>query len=311
MMRLIYIISSFLCLGFFSRAQQIAQYSQWSFNQFAINPALAGIKNCLDVRTAYRLQWAGFEGAPESGLFTINAPLNKKRKAAFSSFHGLGGKIERDVFGNFNNFAVSMAYALHFPLDQTRRLSFGVSGGVQQFGFDHTQATTLDPDPAVAQSANVFMVPLIGAGAWYNTENWYVGGSIDQLARNRWSDIGFTSRFRIHTNLVAGTKWTFENNLSLLPAVLVRVPPAGPVSMDINLMVDFIDNVLLGVGYRNVDALIAFARFKISKVTIGYSYDFITSSIQGGHFNTHEISIALNTCREAQKRGSVACPLFE
>lgn len=82
-MRLIYIISSFLCLGFFSRAQQIAQYSQWSFNQFAINPALAGIKNCLDVRTAYRLQWAGFEGAPESGLFTINAPLNKKEKPLF------------------------------------------------------------------------------------------------------------------------------------------------------------------------------------------------------------------------------------
>src|SRR5690554_1278478 len=100
-----------LFLSFSGLSQQIAQYSQWSFNQFAINPALAGVKRCLDVRTAVRAQWAGFEGAPQSGLFTINAPLNKKKKRYNDSFHGLGGKIERDVFGSFNNFSLSMAYA--------------------------------------------------------------------------------------------------------------------------------------------------------------------------------------------------------
>src|SRR5690554_2852459 len=120
-----------LVLSFSGWSQQIAQYSQWSFNQFAINPALAGVKRCLDVRTAVRLQWAGFDGAPESGLFTINAPLKKLKKRHNDSFHGLGGKIERDVYGPFNNFAVSMAYAMHFPMEYDRRLSFGVSAGVQ------------------------------------------------------------------------------------------------------------------------------------------------------------------------------------
>ena len=290
--------------------QQIAQYSQWSFNQFSINPALAGIKNCLDVRSAYRLQWAGFEGAPESGLFTINAPLNKKQKNLNSSFHGLGAKIERDVFGNFNNFAVSMAYALHFPIQQKKRLSFGLSAGIQQFGFDHTQATTIDPDPAVAQSISNFTIPLIGAGAWYNTETWYAGLSIDQLARNRWNDLGFTSRFQLHLNLTAGTRWKLGEKYSLLPAVLMRIPPAGPPSVDLNLMVDFANNLMVGMGYRNVDAVIAFLRLRIKKITIGYSFDFITSPLQQGSANSHEISIMYNNCRS---RGSstTECPLFE
>lgn len=308
-MRFLLLIASLLLTPLIF-GQQIAQYSQWSFNQFSINPALAGIKNCLDVRSAYRLQWAGFEGAPESGLFTINAPLNKKRKHLNSSFHGLGGKIERDVFGHFQNFAVSMAYALHFPLDQEKRLSFGISAGVQQFSFNQEGVSTIDPDPAVVQSANVFMVPLIGAGAWYNSERFYLGASVDQLARNRWEDVGFSSRFQMHFKLAAGTRLNLENNYSLLPSVLIRIPPAGPPSVDLNAMFDFGNNFMVGAGYRNVDAIIAFLRLRIKKLTIGYSFDYITSNIQGGNFHTHEISVMYNNCRSRNTKAA-ACPLFE
>ena len=299
-----------IIVGFNSHAQQIPQYTQWSFNQFSINPAMAGIKNCLDVRTAYRMQYLGIDGAPESGMFTINAPIKTQRKNLNSPYHGLGAKIERDVIGNFTDFAVSMAYALHFPLDREKRLSFGLSGGVQQFSFDHTQATTVNPDPAVAQSANVFMVPLIGGGAWYNNEDFYVGASIDQVARNRWQDVGFASRFGIHTNLVTGTRWEFENGYSLLPSGILRIPPSGPASFDLNAMIDFKNNLMLGVGYRNVDAFLAFLRLRFNKLTIGYSFDFITSNLQGGNFNTHEISILFNTCKDRASKAD-ACPLFE
>lgn len=290
--------------------QQIAQYSQWSFNQFAINPALAGVKRCLDVRTAYRAQWLGVEGAPQSGLFTINAPLSKKRKRLNSSFHGLGGKIERDAFGSFNNFSVSVAYAMHFPIDREQRLSFGISGGIQQFGFDQTQATTVDPDPAVTQSGNSFLFPLIGLGAWYNSENFYAGASIDQLAKNQWKDIGYASRFRLHTKLQAGTRFSFENGNTLLPGILLRIPPAGPVSVDINAMLDFQNNFMVGLGYRNVDALIAFFKVNIQQFSVGYSFDYITSAMRGGQFHTHELSLHYSGCRRGPRSKS-ACPLFE
>lgn len=293
-------------------SQQTTQYSQWSYNQFAINPALAGLKRCLDVRTAVRGQWIGLEGAPISGMLTANAPLKMKTKK-IDIFHGIGGKIEQDFFGPFNNFAMSVAYAMHFPLGKTKadqRLSFGVSAGIQQFGFDQSKVTTIDPDMAVAQSANKLLVPLIGFGAWYHTEHFYVGVAIDQLAKNKWKDVGFASRFRLHTNIQGGYKYTFENNISLLPGLLVRIPPTGPPSIDFNLMVDFKNNFMLGLGYRNIDALIGFLKVNIKQFTVGYSFDFITSSIRGGNFHSHEISLQYNGCWQKRRSGD-ACPLFE
>lgn len=299
-----------LIITFSGWSQQIAQYSQWSFNQFSINPALAGLKRCLDVRTAARVQWADFEGAPVSGIFTINAPLQKKSKRYNDFFHGLGGKVERDVYGPFNNLSISLSYAIHFPLRDKQRLSFGVSGGIQQFSFDHAAATTIDPDPAVAQTTNQMLFPLIGFGAWYNSEIFFVGAAIDQVARNKWEDVGFASRFRLHGKIQAGTKFTFDNNNSLLPGILLRVPPAGPLSFDLNLMMDFQNKFMLGLGYRNVDALIAFMKVNIKQFTIGYSFDYITSAIRGGNFHTHEISLQFSTCKK-RKTSVNACPLFE
>lgn len=299
-----------LVLSFQGWSQQIAQYSQWSFNQFAINPALAGVKRCLDVRTAVRLQWAGFEGAPESGLFTINAPLKKHKKRHNDSFHGLGGKIERDVYGPFNNFSLSMAYALHFPMEKGRRLSFGASAGIQQFSFDHSQAITIDADPALAQSVNQMLYPLLGLGVWYNSDDLFVGAAIDQIAKNKWEDVGFNSRFRLHAKVQTGTKFTFDNDNSLLPGILFRIPPAGPISFDLNLMMDFQNKLMLGIGYRNTDAFIAFLKVNVKQFTIGYSFDYITSSIRGGNFHTHEISLQFSGCKRGVRSQS-ACPLFE
>jgi type IX secretion system PorP/SprF family membrane protein len=154
------------------------------------------------------------------------------------------------------------------------------------------------------------MVPLLGGGAWYNSNNFYVGLSFDQLARNQWRDIGLASRFGIHSKIVAGTRWGFDNGYSLLPSALLRIPPAGPVSLDLNMMMDFKNNFLFGFGFRNTDAIIALFRLRFDKFSVGYSFDFITSNLQGGNFNTHEISILFNNCRNRNSKAD-ACPLFE
>lgn len=306
----IFSIAFLLLVVFSSTAQQITQYSQWSYNQFATNPALAGIKNCLDMRSSYRMQWAGFDGAPKSGLITINTPLKKKQKELNSSFHGMGLKVEQDQWGNFENLAISLAYAMHFPIDPKRRISFGLAAGVQQFGFDKTKVTTIDADPAIAQSTSNFLLPLIGAGAWYHTENWYAGISTDQLAKNRWVETGYDARFRIHTRLVGGTRFELDETFTLLPVAMIRIPPAGPLSMDLNLHLSINSIVTVGLGYRNTDGILGFFRLRFRKLTVGYSMDYITSSLQGGHRNTHEISLMFNGCYSKQ-RGTASCPLFE
>lgn len=303
-------ITSLLLVVHISWAQQTTQYSQWSYNQFASNPALAGIKNCLDIRSSYRMQWVGFEGAPKSGLLTLNTPLQKKQKEINSSFHGIGLKVEQDQRGNFENLAASAAYAMHFPIDLKNRLSFGLAAGIQQLGFNRIQATTIEPDASIAINTSNFLLPLLSAGGWYNTQTWYVGVSADQLARNKWIETGQDARFRIHTRLVGGTKVELKHNLTLLPSVMVRIPPAGRMSMDLNLHLDINTLITVGLGYRNTDGIIGFFRLRFRQFTLGYSMDYITSNLQGNQGNTHEFSLMFNSCY-TKERGMSSCPLFE
>ena len=89
MRKIISFILVFIVFNFHLEGQQLPQYTQWSSHQFAINPAHAGIKNCLDVHSLYRTQWLGFEGAPKSRFITFSAPMNSLRKHALSSRHGV------------------------------------------------------------------------------------------------------------------------------------------------------------------------------------------------------------------------------
>ena len=60
-------------------AQQDPKYSQYMFNQMAINPAYAGSKEALSATAFIRSQWTGIEGAPKTETFSIHGPLKKKK----------------------------------------------------------------------------------------------------------------------------------------------------------------------------------------------------------------------------------------
>ena len=60
-------------------AQQDPQYSQYMFNQMAINPAYAGSKEAISASAFIRSQWTGIDGAPKTETFSIHGPLKKKK----------------------------------------------------------------------------------------------------------------------------------------------------------------------------------------------------------------------------------------
>ncbi len=47
-----------------SQAQQVSLNSQYMFNYFAINPAVAGTKNYSPITFSFRRQWMGINDAP-------------------------------------------------------------------------------------------------------------------------------------------------------------------------------------------------------------------------------------------------------
>jgi type IX secretion system PorP/SprF family membrane protein len=289
--------------------QQIPQFSQWSYHQFAINPAHAGIKNCLDVHALYRVQWLGLPGAPRSGFFTMSTALASKRKQYLSARHGFGLRFITDKIGDFSSNKINLAYAGHFNFNRDNRLSLGLYGGLIQYGFDPSAATTLFPDPEVMKEAS-FMAPDASFGAWWNSENYYLGLIVDQLIPYKWPDPGFDSRFRFHISANGGTRIKVNDKVSILPAFLLKIPPRGPIALDLQGIVDFKNFFNAGLAYRNGDAIILLAGLKIKeRFTLNYSYDFTTSSMRLGSSNTHELSISFTTCKPENKN-TYSCPLF-
>lgn len=291
-------------------AQQIAQYSQWSSHQFALNPAHAGIKSCIDVHTLYRTQWVGFGGAPRSGMFTLSAPLNAKRKQYFSARQGIGMRFESDRIGQFNTNRLNAAYAAHFNFTRDTRLSLGLYVGVIQLGYDPSSSTTIDPDPTVLKEAS-FVVPDASFGAWWNGQNYYAGLVLDHLIASRWKNIGTSSKFHFHALLNAGYRFQFTDKFTLIPAVLIKIPSRGPVALDLQMMADLNNQFNFGLGFRNQDCLVFFAGFKINqRLSIQYSFDATVSALRKASSNTHEISLSYNSCRK-ERSSTSACPLFE
>jgi type IX secretion system PorP/SprF family membrane protein len=311
MKKVLAIISLFFVIAFDGLTQQMPQYSQRPFHQFSLNPALAGINTCVDMRMLYRQQWIGIPQAPSGGFFTLSARLKSKNNKFMAAYHGIGFKFERDALGPFAHNRLQLAYALHLPLKRDLTLSLGAYAGIDNMTFDPTRVSSIDPDPAVQTSAYSFLGPDATFGAWLTGKNYFVGMTLQNLIPLDYA-IGIEASKRFHFYLNGGMRIKLnDQGLSLLPVLMMRIPPKGPMGIDIHAMMDFKNTLTFGVGYRRQESVLFLARFKfLGYFTLGYSFDLITNRLKGNIGHTHEISIGVSTCKQKSTAASV-CPIFE
>ena len=140
------ILNISLCVVFFClskvNAQQQTRYSQFMWNEFAINPAYTGALNYNPIQLSYRKQWQGFNGSPETFTFGGHSMIKSKM--------GLGGMIFKDNLGGaISQTGIMLNYAYHLKLNDNSRLSFGIGALVNQFAFNNTKINALDvTDPS-------------------------------------------------------------------------------------------------------------------------------------------------------------------
>ena len=61
-----------LLIGIVSNAQQIPHHSQYMFNDFFINPAVAGTKSYQPIMVTARNQWVGLSDAPTTQTMSFH-----------------------------------------------------------------------------------------------------------------------------------------------------------------------------------------------------------------------------------------------
>jgi type IX secretion system PorP/SprF family membrane protein len=305
----------FLCLlPAVAFSQQVPQYTQFLFNHFGINPAVAGTHNCIDMRLGYRTQWVGFDGAPKTSFANLHARIPKgKKRGSIYRFHAVGLNVYSDGIGPVSKTHVSLAYALNLKAGKRHRMAFGVFAGFDQFRFNATKVTLATiPDDAITGSTANFILPDISPGFLYYTENKsaYISFTMDQLLKNK-IKIFPDTRFTHHYILMAGKKWASRSSdLALTPSVAFKFAPWAPLALDVNVLFDYTSNVQFGASWRNTDALALMCKVSFLKYfSFGYAFDFTTSKIRLASSNTHEIILGISACPK-QDYDPAACPVF-
>src|SRR6478609_424201 len=101
---------------FTAQAQQQGQYSQYMLNYYLINPAVAGTEDFIDLKSGYRMQYTGWNGAPRNYYVSGHTALNKvnlRRTAGVSRspHHAVGAVFSGQKIGLFSHNTFYVSYA--------------------------------------------------------------------------------------------------------------------------------------------------------------------------------------------------------
>ncbi|MBL4703457.1 MAG: type IX secretion system membrane protein PorP/SprF [Flavobacteriales bacterium] len=299
--------------SFVAKGQQTPQYTQYMLNYLALNPAMAGMKKCIDVKIGYRAQWMGFDGKPTTAFTTISSRINFKKSRSPYSYHGIGAKVEDDHVGLTATTKIYLAYAYHFSIFRDFKASFGVYGGIQQFRFKFGESNVFQgPDPAIQSGASRIIWPDFTPGFFMYNDKMFFGLDIRQLLLNKIKGYGTgVNRFKQHYEFLLGAKVELDDRFSYIPSMMLKFTALSVPAVDLNLLVDYDDRFQFGFSYRNTDALAVMFKVNfLEHFTLGYSFDLTTSKIRMGSSNTHEIVIGLYTCN-VRGGDNFSCPIFD
>ncbi len=303
MKKIVLAFALFAFWGLGAKAQQMARYSEYMFNQLVFNPGYTGSTEGLSITGIGRKQWVNIKGAPSSVALSAHSPLGEEKKI------GVGGFFEYDEIGVHKKTDFFVTYSYKFLMGENR-LSIGVDAGLSMLQSNFSQLTgneliELGSDLIYAQDMRR-MMPNFGLGLYfYRPNRYYIGASAPQLLESKLRD-GIESIDKIahiyrHYYFTAGGILG-NKNFRVRPSVLVKAVPVGaPTQTDLSLMFLIQDAFWLGGSYRMAfgggqsfesESLDFIAAFQLKNgLRIGYAYDLTLTELSNYTSGSHEIMI--------------------
>ncbi len=271
------------------RAQQMPQYTQYMFNDFAINPAIAGIYDYYQIRSNHRFQWVGISDPPLTNTISVYGPHA-------SMPMGFGGTIYNDITGPTSRTGISGAYGYNISIDGDMRLSFGLSLGLMQYKVDGTQITLKEEnDIALQDAVYSTYVPDASVGVYLYAENYYAGFATTQLFNNKlklFDEKNGLNKLKSHFFLTGGYNYEINRDFQVEPSMILKGSFPRALQLDINTRVIYQEMAWLGLSFRSQDALSLLLGYNHEKkIYVGYSYDFTVTDLRKYNSGTHEIMI--------------------
>jgi type IX secretion system PorP/SprF family membrane protein len=279
-------------------AQQEPHFTQYMNNMSVINPAYAtATPSVLNLGSLYRYQWTGIKGVPKTMTLFAHTAINEKIETGLSLVSddiGDGAKKVTKVFADF-------AYLLQ--LNETQKLSLGIKAGFSSIStnFNGFQLNSGDAstDLAFAENTNT-TVPNIGVGAYYFTDNYYIGISTPNLLSaehigTSGDKINSFGTHKVHTYLTGGYVFDLNDNFKFKPATMAIFVPGAPISVDLTANFLYNEKFEFGAAYRFSDSVSILMNINVTpNLRVGYSYDYTTSNLSQFNSGSHEIMLLYN-----------------
>lgn len=290
MKKLIYILLALIpYMGF---SQQLPMYSQYTLNNFLINPAITGSEAYTPIRLTARNQWADIPDAPRTQTLSAHTPIKPEKM-------GLGGYIFNDQFALIRQTGAQVSYAYHIQLSSNyTMLAFGVSASVFQMKLNNEKLKLTDNSDEVIMNTDMDkIIPDAGFGIYLYNGKYFVGLSSGQLLQ---SNVTFGEDYAMEDQLErqyfasAGYKFDLKNNLEIEPSLLFKANEYESYQADFNAKIYYKKFHWLGLSYRTNNDFIAMVGIKSKQFLLAYAFDYSLSKIADYASGTHEIMIGFN-----------------
>ncbi|MFO7932466.1 MAG: type IX secretion system membrane protein PorP/SprF [Bacteroidales bacterium] len=290
MRRAVYIFIVVACTGSAGlMGQQMPHYTQYMFNDFVINPAIAGVHDHYQIRTNHRFQWVGLVDPPLTNSIAFYGPHERMDM-------GYGGYIYNDVTGPTSRTGITGSYAYNIGITNDIRLSMGISASIMQFRIDGTQLNPRDvSDERILQVVSTSYLPDAGIGMYLYAEEFYVGLSAAQLLNNNikiFDNKNGLNRLKTHINLTGAYRWEVDRDWILEPSLMVRGTAPKELNFDITAKTEWKKTVWAAVAYRFHESIGILMGYSYEEMLFfGYAYDIGISDLRKYNTGTHEIMI--------------------
>jgi type IX secretion system PorP/SprF family membrane protein len=305
------ILCLLLLTGSLALGQQLPIFSQYLYNKFLINPAVAGSDGYTSVNLTAREQWVGYYGAPRTFAFSWQTRMLKKSfilkqthvkkdlyRPKTDGKVGFGGYVFSDKNGLITRTGFQISYAYHMWVQRTTQLSMGLSLTGYYYKINEKEINFEDPnEPWLNNNLRRGMfVPDASFGIYLLNAKYTFGFSADQLfqasakiANNAYKDFKMSRQYY----LLGSYDLSAGKNAILQPAFLLKMSEQFKPQADIGVTYIYNNDFWGGLAYRTSGALITTLGVKYQNIFIGYAFDFTLQAIQKVTYGTHEITFAL------------------
>lgn len=271
-------------------SQQLPHYSQYMFNPFLINPAIAGTTEDMQAQIGFRSQWAGFTDAPQTGVASFHTSLLDNM--------GAGGILFRDKTGPITRTGAELVYSYRLNINEQVKLSFGLEGMIYQHVLDNDALTLDQPsDQAVLGGQVKDVLYDADAGIYLYSAHFFTGISVPQVIQSKIDMSELNSdlnRLARHYFFHIGYDFNISEEFALQPSVLFKAIVQAPAQVDINAKLIYKEFVWLGLSYRHRESTVVMLGIQKGRFLTGYSYDITLSNIRRYSSGSHEIMVGMN-----------------